>query len=492
MSRFRPRSPRAGFTLLELLVVMAIIAALLALLFPAINSARLAQQRTQCQSNLRQIATAMLNFEVHKLGLPRAGEHIVNGGFDAGGNYIVGSTSTNLNPPGSSNIWKSQDLQSPMLLIIPYMEHLEEEAKFDPRYPYTDTRAPGNLIAAQTVIHIYLCPSNPLTNFRFNNGTTDSGSNNTTTGTSYGNGQGFAVTDYAPLPYVENAAAPNGANFALMPAALTGQMWPGQYYHKFLTADDGTIAASKSVQLDTTVSGTFNTAATLYGGSGGLPLTGANTAAGTTLSAAQAAYYSDANQTYTAGSVVPAGGYGGKIDAFFGLPRMKDITDGTSNSIILYEDVGRNEQMNSLVPGTTTAYTPGNEYYDPYLTKTLGQVAPGSTASQKRSHWRYADPDTASGMLQKINNASGGSMTTADPNVDPGNKCFGAAWTKHDCGPNNEAFSFHGNGANIAFADGHVVFMSSGVTQELLRALGTRNNKDNEAGLEGVIRDIAP
>jgi prepilin-type N-terminal cleavage/methylation domain-containing protein/prepilin-type processing-associated H-X9-DG protein len=99
-----------AFTLVELLVVIAIIGILVALLLPAIQAAREAARRTQCRSNLRNLALAVLNYENQRKGLPPAAKM----------------------QPTAGEIWSdSSELDVALSWIVHILPQLEEQALSD-------------------------------------------------------------------------------------------------------------------------------------------------------------------------------------------------------------------------------------------------------------------------------------------------------------------------------------------------------------------------
>src|SRR5437867_4412883 len=93
-----------AFTLLELLVVMAIMGTLAALLLPAIEKVREAANRTQCQNNLKQFGLDVNAYQEQHEGL-----------FPPGGRY------------NALNDWAHGDKGSWIVYVLPY---LEEDAAF--------------------------------------------------------------------------------------------------------------------------------------------------------------------------------------------------------------------------------------------------------------------------------------------------------------------------------------------------------------------------
>jgi prepilin-type N-terminal cleavage/methylation domain-containing protein len=227
---------RRGFTLVELLVVIAIIGVLVSLLLPAVQSAREAARRSQCQNQLKQWALAALNHHDALGYFPSGGW-----GWRWGGDPDRGS---GVGQPGS--VFYS---------LLPYVELAAIHKLGSDGNPATLT--PGQLDGAtkrtMTPVPIINCPSrrpaqlfmeNPAANLQFPEL----------------NANRDAVTAMVRSDYAGNAGAVDNVQWGGNPAS-----WPAGGVYKPAAPSDanalvlGVFHAGSEVAIAQIVDGTTNT-----------------------------------------------------------------------------------------------------------------------------------------------------------------------------------------------------------------------------------------
>jgi prepilin-type N-terminal cleavage/methylation domain-containing protein len=126
------RAMRVGFTLVELLVVIAVIGILIGLLLPAVQAVRAAARRISCSNNLHEMGVGLHHF------------HEAHGKFPPGGIELR----TFFNREGRQIAWSAY--------LLPF---IEEQPLHDRINFRKDFDSPENADAAAEIVAVYLCPS---------------------------------------------------------------------------------------------------------------------------------------------------------------------------------------------------------------------------------------------------------------------------------------------------------------------------------------------
>ena len=121
------RRATTGFSLVELLAVVAILGTLVSLSLPAVQTAREAARRAACSNNLRQMGIALTNYE----------------------------SARRCFPPGDDALSRRHHAWSSY--ILPFLEEQKIASRINYARPWNDPQ--GNAAAADAIVATYVCPS---------------------------------------------------------------------------------------------------------------------------------------------------------------------------------------------------------------------------------------------------------------------------------------------------------------------------------------------
>jgi len=263
------RRRQRGFTLIELLVVISIIGVLVGLLLPAINSAREAGRRAQCQNNMKNVGLALAQFSTAKNSFPNSGV------FFEG---VITSPAINVNDPTTSAIYvatKAQDqpsgitvgtnaiswARSWVVAILPYLDQQDLANAWDNELPYLATQTAGtsaqeasNFTIGSTALQILRCPD-------------DLNAQDGKGNLSYVVNGGFSRFPAVPIAWQGTVVGGQNAGFALQWLSGTdlwattqsigtklGVMFPGAIVHSGVTAGSGFANTKFGWNVTTTLS----------------------------------------------------------------------------------------------------------------------------------------------------------------------------------------------------------------------------------------------
>jgi prepilin-type processing-associated H-X9-DG protein/prepilin-type N-terminal cleavage/methylation domain-containing protein len=352
------RLSRSGFTVIELLIVIAIMSLLMTLLVPAIQASREAARRTQCTNNQKQLGVAFLNFESSKHAFPS-------------------SVTLRIKGPLMGDF--EMQMHNYMVDLLPFLEEGGADAQYDRNAMFC---APQNFSAIATSLIVTICPSAP--------------SRELAPETNFVPSLLFSESDRADPVFGPILAKADKKYSTVFRGGITDYSVPIQVEDGLARILGYKVAIGDSVGLPSMFPSPIEQ--------------------GSQTLALQFRAISDSSG----------------VMELARQTRAAQITDGLSHTFMMTEAAGRPEhwQMGVRMP----------------------ELEPLNSA--------WADPWTALRIKGTL--------------MADGQKCV------FQCGNAGEIYSFHPEGVNFLFADGHVEFLPAETDPHVIVALMTPNQGDND------------